>query len=94
VRIPRGDQGSQKGVSTVRRINISVRKDGTPTFGGQAVTWEQLRQKVFDAAAGPTKPLVTLRGDREAAFGGIAHVIQLCQEAKLENVTVQFIKER
>ena len=94
VRIPPGQQGSPTGVSTAKRISISVRKDGAFTFGGQVVGWEDLRKKVFDAAAGGNKPVVTLRGDREAQYGAVAKVLQLCQEAKLENVNVQFIKER
>lgn len=94
VRIPPGQFGSAKGVAAAKRISISVRRDGTPTFGGQVVTWDDLRRKVFDAAAAQPKPIVSLRGDKEAAFGGVARVIQLCQEAKLENVNVQFIKGR
>ncbi len=92
VRIPSGQHGSQ-GVTTVRPVSISVRKDGTPTFGGQVVTWEQLRAKVIEAASQTPKPPVNLRGDRDTAFGGVARVIQLCQEVKLENVNVQFMKE-
>lgn len=93
VRVPSGKYGSQTGATTVRPISISVRKDGTPTFGGQVVTWEQLRSKVIESAAQPQKPIVNLRGDKETAFGGVARVIQLCQEAKLENVNVQFTKD-
>jgi biopolymer transport protein ExbD len=93
VRIPPGKHGAPTGAAAIRPISISVRKDGTPTFGGQIVTWEQLREKVIEAASQPVKPVVNLRGDKEAAFGGVARVIQLCQEVKLENVNVQFTKE-
>src|SRR4051812_37785464 len=94
VRIPPGQQGAPAGASAARRISISVRKDGAFTFGGQAVNFEDLRKKLLEAGAASTKPVVTLRGDREAAYGAVAKVLQLCQEAKLENVNVQFIKER
>ncbi|MCZ7643708.1 MAG: biopolymer transporter ExbD [Planctomycetota bacterium] len=90
VNLPGGTQGSAAGNAAGTRMVISVRSDGVFTLGGAPMAWDELKRRVLDAGRRQEKPRVFLRGDQEAPYGKVAQVLQLCQEAGIEQVNCEF----
>ena len=64
----------------LREIVINVTSDGG-IFGGRGVTLEELRSLVTDAVGANAEQKVSVRGDRDAAYGAVARVLDVCKAA-------------
>ena len=65
--------------AALREIVINVSQDGSLIVGGAAMTLEGLRSLVSDAIERNPEQKVSVRGDREASYGVIARVLDVCK---------------
>lgn len=93
IRLAAGDQGTPRGTAAGAVLNISVRKDGTVTLSGQEIEIGDLEQRLKEVGLAREKPKVYVRGDRDAPYGKVAQVYQMCVRCDLSNVTVPFFFE-
>ena len=67
---------------------INVKRDGTLTIDGRAVTAEGLRQRLRAAAARDRDQEVLIRGDTLVHFGVVAQAFDACLAASLRKVSI------
>lgn len=65
--------------AVLREIVINVRADGTLVVGGAQVTLDGLRGMVGDATERNPEQKVSVRGDRDAPYGTVARVLDVCK---------------
>ncbi len=69
-------------ISTMlREIIINVDSQGAIIVGGQTMTLEELRTLVADAVRVNPDQKVSVRGDKDIAYGTIARVLDVCKAA-------------
>ncbi len=69
-------------ISTVlREVIINVDGQGRIIVGGQTVSLEELRTLVSDAVRVNADQKVSVRGDKDIAYGTIARVLDVCKAA-------------
>ena len=69
-------------ISTMlREIIINVDAQGQIIVGGQAIELEELRAMVADAVRVNPDQKVSVRGDKDIAYGTIARVLDVCKAA-------------
>ncbi|MCB1185479.1 biopolymer transporter ExbD, partial [bacterium] len=68
----------------LREIVINVDGDGSIIVAGQAMTIEELRSLVTEAVGANPEQKVSIRGDREAAYGTVARVLDVCKAAGID----------
>jgi biopolymer transport protein ExbD len=69
-------------ISTMlREIIINVDSQGAIIVGGQTMTLEELRMLIADAIRVNPDQKVSVRGDRDIAYGTIARVLDVCKAA-------------
>jgi biopolymer transport protein TolR len=67
-------------------IAVSIDSDGKLFFGDEALTHEQLMQRVTTAAKGNPQLEVQLRADQKVPYGQVADLIGLVQKAGLTRI--------
>jgi biopolymer transport protein ExbD len=93
IRLASGDQGAPRGAVAGSVLNISVRKDGTLTLSGQEIEIGDLEKRLKEIGMATEKPKVFVRGDREAPYGKVAQVYQMCVRCNLSDVIVPYVFE-
>lgn len=78
----------------LREIVVNVANDGTLVVGGQTMDLETLRGIVAQATESNPDQKVTVRGDRDASYGTVARVLDVCkasgvQEPFLDTVPIR-----
>lgn len=72
-------------ISTMlREIIINIDSAGTIIVGGQTMTLEELRTLVADAVRVNPDQKVSVRGDKDLAYGTIARVLDVCKAAGVQ----------
>lgn len=72
-------------ISTMlREIIINIDSNGTIIVGGQTLTLEELRTLVADAVRVNPDQKVSVRGDKDLAYGEIARVLGVCKAAGVQ----------
>jgi len=72
-------------ISTMlREIIINVDSEGAIIVGGQTMTLEELRTLVADAVRVNPDQKVSVRGDKDLAYGVIARVLDICKAAGVQ----------
>lgn len=72
-------------ISTMlREIIINIDSAGTIIVGGQTLTLEELRTLVADAVRVNPDQKVSVRGDKDLAYGTIARVLDVCKAAGVQ----------
>jgi biopolymer transport protein ExbD len=93
IRLASGDQGAVRGAAAGTHLIIGVRKDGSLTLSGRPIELTELQKKLEAVGRGREKPQVFVRGDRDAPYGRVAQVYQICVRANLPNVAASFLFE-
>ena len=65
--------------SAMREIIINVKEDGQIIISGNTVEPDALRAMIQEAVALNPEQKVTVRGDRNVAYGNIALVLDICK---------------
>ena len=65
----------------LREIVVNVTTPGEVFVSGRQVTLDELRQIIADAVASNPAQKVSVRGDRNAAYGAVARVLDVCKAA-------------
>lgn len=65
--------------AVLREIVINVRADGSLIVGGAAMALEDLRSLVRDATERNPDQKVSVRGDKDAPYGSVARVLDVCK---------------
>lgn len=68
----------------LREIIINVDSQGQIIIGGQTHTLEELRSLVADAVRVNPDQKVSVRGDKDIAYGTIARVLDVCKAAGVQ----------
>lgn len=90
--LPAGRHGEAPGWEA-GDIVLSVDRDGIVVYEGRAVGMEDLREILAEAGARKPPPRVVLRGDRDAPYGHIAGVLDMCRGAGLTRVSASLLVE-
>jgi biopolymer transport protein ExbD len=93
IRLVSGDQDAPLGATDGAVLNIGVRKDGSVTLSGQEIEVDTLEKRLKEIGKAAVKPRVFVRGDREAPYGKVAQVYQLCVRCNLSDVIVPCVSE-
>jgi len=93
IRLAGGDQGAPRGSAAGTVLNIGVRKDGTLTLSGQIIEMKELEKRLKEVGQSRDKPKVFVRGDRDAPYGKVATVYQMCVRCNLADVIVPYVFE-
>jgi biopolymer transport protein ExbD len=93
IRLAAGDQGAPRGTAAGAILNIGVRKDGTVTLSGQEIEIGDLEKRLKEVGLAREKPKVFVRGDRDAPYGKVAQVYQMCVRCNLSDVIVPYVFE-
>jgi biopolymer transport protein TolR len=67
-------------------VAVAIDRDGRLYFGDEAVSREQLQQRVLAAAAGNPQLEVQLHADQKVPYGAVADLISLVQKAGLSRI--------
>ncbi|MCP4246123.1 MAG: biopolymer transporter ExbD [bacterium] len=65
--------------ATLRELIVNVDAEGSIILSGRIVEPEDLRTVVEEAVAANPDQKVTVRGDRQAAYGDIVRVLDICK---------------
>lgn len=65
----------------LRDLVVNVDDEGNIFVAGRAMTLEELRTLVTDSIDANPNQKVTVRGDREASYGNVARVLDICKAA-------------
>lgn len=90
VDLPEAKQGESKVVEQKKRVVFSVTSDGGMFLLGEQVGLEKI-DSVLDeeiSLRGTENIEVLIRGDRQAAWKGVAEIMQLCNKRGLQRVRV------
>jgi len=79
---------------SLREIVVNVASDGALVVGGQSMELEGLRALIMASVGTNPDQKVTVRGDREASYGTVARVLDVCkasgvQEPFLDTVPIR-----
>jgi len=67
--------------AALREIVVNVKRDGTLAVGGAETTLDGLRSIVADAVERNPEQKVSVRGDKDASYGVVARVLDVCKAA-------------
>ena len=70
--------------SVLREIVINVDETGAIVVGGQSTALEELRTLVERAVETNPDQKVSVRGDRDAPYGSVARVLDVCKAAGID----------
>ena len=70
--------------SVLREIVINVDETGAIVVGGQSTALEELRALVERAVETNPDQKVSVRGDRDAPYGSVARVLDVCKAAGID----------
>jgi len=79
--------------TALREIVVNVDKTGRIVVGGKSVTADDLRGMVRDAVANNPDQKVTVRGDREASYGNVVTVLDVCKGAGIQEPYLDTVLE-
>ncbi len=79
--------------TSLREIIVNVDKDGQIIVSGKALQPEELRALIEQAIATNPQQKVTLRGDRNAAYGGIVAVLDICKGSGIQEPYLDTVLE-
>jgi biopolymer transport protein ExbD/biopolymer transport protein TolR len=82
--LPKSDAATPTAAPTF--IAVSIDGSGTLFFGDEALTREQLLQRVTTAAKGNPQLEVQLRADQKVPYGQVAELIGVVQKAGLTRI--------
>jgi biopolymer transport protein ExbD len=68
----------------LRELVVNVESDGDIIVSGRRVDERDLRVIVEEAVAANAEQKVTVRGDRSAAYGTVARVLDICKGAGIQ----------
>ena len=86
IAVPAASAGNEP-QRTIGEIVVNVHRDGRIMVEGKERTDEQLLGMFFDIVEAYPDQAVILRGDRQAAFDHIVRVLNVCQQAKIWNIS-------
>lgn len=70
--------------ASLREIIINIDAQGQVIVAGRPTDDEQLRTIITDAVTANPEQKVTVRGDRTAPYGHIAHALDICKACKVQ----------
>ncbi len=74
--------------AALAQVVIAVDRQGVVYWRDTPVDPRQLLARLQQAAAASPQPAVQLRGDLDAAYGGVGRVLAACRKAGLQNVSL------
>lgn len=80
--------------ATLREIVINVDESGRIIVSGKTIDAESLRTLVKDAVAANPEQKVTVRGDRNASYGAVVAVLDVCKGAGVQEPYLDTVLER
>lgn len=78
IALPEAESGAPISVA-LRELVVNVDSDGTIVLAGGARTLDELRAIVTQAVEANPKQKVTVRADRDASYGVVARVLDVCK---------------
>ena len=82
--LPKTDAATPTAAPTF--LAVSINADGKLFFGDEALTREQLEQRIATSAKGNPQLEVQLRADQKVPYGQVADLIGLVQKAGLSRI--------
>lgn len=79
--------------AALREIVINVAADGSIIVGGQPTTPEALAEIIENAVEANPEQKVTVRGDREVAYGGVVAVLDICKSNGIQEPYLDTVLE-
>lgn len=77
----------------LRELVINVDKQGQMIVAGRRVTSDELRTIVTEAANANGEQKVTVRGDRNTAYGQVVAVLDICKAAGIREPYIDTVLE-
>ncbi len=90
IALPDAESGAPISVA-LRELVINVDRNGALILSGRTVAPDDLRDILTQAVAQNTEQKVTLRADRDAAWGSVAQALDICEGAGVEQPFVDFV---
>ena len=78
IALPEAESGAPIAIA-LREIVVNVDAAGGVVIGGRTMSLEDLRTVVTEAVERNPRQKVTIRGDREASYGLVARVLDVCK---------------
>ena len=83
IALPEAETGQPISMA-LRELVITVESEGGVTLSGRAVTLDELRGIVTEAVERNSEQKVSVRADREAEYGLVARVLDICRVAGID----------
>ena len=83
IALPEAESGGPI-TAVLRESVINVGADGSLIVGGAAMSLEQLRAVIAEAVEVNPEQKVSVRGDRDVAYGDIARVLDVCKASGID----------
>ncbi|MCA9294304.1 MAG: biopolymer transporter ExbD [Phycisphaerales bacterium] len=90
IALPDAQSGAPIAVA-LRELVINVDRNGAFVVSGRTVAPDDLRTIVQQAVGQNAEQKVTLRADRDAAWGAVAQALDICEAAGVEQPFVDFV---
>tara|TARA_E500000318_G_C3483361_1_gene181340 strand:+ start:188 stop:607 length:420 start_codon:yes stop_codon:yes gene_type:complete len=83
IALPEAESGGPI-TTMLREIVINVRGDGSLIVGGTTMTLDGLRTVIAEAVDVNPEQKVSVRGDRDVAYGDVARVLDVCKASGID----------
>ena len=80
--------------ASLREIIINVDADGTIIVSGRTIQPDDLRMLIEEAVAANPEQKVTVRGDRNVAYGSVVVVLDICKGAGVQEPFLDTVLEK
>ena len=92
IRLPEAD--SQMASEEVKRVVVSVKKDGNTFFGDEKVDMKTLGEKFAEVAKSKADTLVVIRADESVAHGRVVTVMDSARSAGLTSLAIATVRKK
>lgn len=79
--------------SALRELILNVDQQGRIVVSGRTMTLDELRQLVGEAVRANAQQKVTVRGDRQVAYGVVVQVLDVCKGAGVQEPYLDTVLE-
>lgn len=83
IALPEAESGGPI-TTMLREIVVNVRGDGSLIVGGTTMTLDGLRTVIAEAVNVNPEQKVSVRGDRDVAYGDVARVLDVCKASGID----------
>lgn len=79
--------------ASLRELVVNVDRGGGIVFNGKPTTPDELERVVRGAVAENAQRKVTVRGDRNASYGAVVRVLDICKRAGIQQPYLETVLE-